>query len=127
VPSRPGESDAIKLDEQHNTVVCPVPHDGGFMQIFRDGWRIVQTLCARNFEMPDSADTPNPLHREVARIFAERRDFPITDVVEATRKFAQPELLTTTIEMVPNVPFGTTAAAATSTVITPIARTVTSV
>ena len=123
IPRMPGHSDAVRLDEQKNVVVCPVPHDGSFIRIFHEGWKIVQALCARNFEMPGSDDIPNPLHREVARIYAERREFPILEVVEATRKFAQPELLTTSTEIVPNVQFETTAVPATSTIITPIART----
>ncbi len=73
--------------------------------------------------MPDSADIPNPLHREVARIFVERRDFPIPDVVEAIQKFAQPELLTTRTRVVSNAPFEATAAPATTIIITPIPRT----
>jgi hypothetical protein len=123
VPRLPGHSDAVRLDDQKNIVICPVPHDGSFIRIFREGWRIVQALCSRNFEMPRDSDIPNPLHREVARIFVERREFPIVDVLEAIRKFAQPGLLTTSTETVSNVPFGTTAAPATSTIITPVART----
>jgi hypothetical protein len=123
LPSMAGYSDAIRLDEQKNLVICPVPQDGSFVQVFHEGWRIVQDLCARNFEMPSKADVPSPVHREVARIFVERREFPIPDVIEAIRKFAQPELLTSTTEIVSNVPFETLAAPATSTIITPIART----
>jgi hypothetical protein len=123
IPSMPGQSDAIRLDEQKNVVVCPVPHDGSFMMVFHEGWKIVQTMCATDFEMPGSADIPNALHREVARIFVERREFPITDVVEAVRKFGQPELLTTSTEVVSDVPFETTAAPSTSIMITPIPRT----
>lgn len=123
IPSIAGYSDAVRLDEQKNLVICPVPHDGSFVQIFHEGWRIVQDLCARNFEMPSKADVPNPAHREVARIFVERREFPVPDVIEAIRKFAQPELLTSSNQTVSNVPFGTSAAPVTSTIITPIART----
>ena len=125
IPSVAGVSDAVRLDEQKNVVICPVPHDGSFMKIFHEGWKIVQTLCASNFEMPGSSDIPNPLHREAARIFAERRRFPIVEVVDAIRKFAQPELLTTSVEIVPNIPFESTMVPMTSTIITPIARTVT--
>lgn len=123
IPSMAGYSDAVRLDEQKNLVICPVPHDGSFMRIFHEGWRIVQHLCARNFEMPGKADIPSPVHREVARIFVERREFPIPDVIEAIRKFAQPELLTSSTEIVSNVPFETSAAPETSTIITPIAST----
>jgi hypothetical protein len=61
--------------------------------------------------------------RKVARIFVGRREFPVPDVIEAIRKFAQPELLTSSNQTVSNVPFGTSAAPVTSTIITPIART----
>jgi hypothetical protein len=123
VPSMTGHSDAVRRDEQKNTIICPVPHDGSFIQIFHQGWQIVQALCASDFEMPEPSDIPGPAHREVARIFVERRRFPIMDVIQATRMFAQPGLLTSSTEVVTNVPFGTTAPPATSTMITPIART----
>ena len=122
VPSLAGHSDGIWLDEQRNLVVCPMPHDGSFMQLFYEGWRIVQALCETDFKMPREVDIPNPLHREVARIFVERRDFPVAGVIEATRKFAQPDLLTTSTETVSNVPFATTLAPGTSTIITPFPR-----
>lgn len=123
IPSLAGHSDGIRLDEQRNLVVCPLPHDGSFMQIFYEGWRIVQALCETDFKMPREVDIPNPAHREVARIFVERRDFPVAGVVEATRKFAQPDLLTTNTEIVSHVPFATTLAPGTSTIITPFPRT----
>jgi hypothetical protein len=123
VPSLAGRSDGIRLDDQKNLVICPMPHDGSFMQIFYEGWRIVQALCECDFKMPREVDIPNPIHREVARIFVERRDFPVVDVIEATRKFAQPDLLVTSTESVPNVPFATTLVPGTSTVITPFPRT----
>jgi hypothetical protein len=123
VPAMTGHSDAVRRDEQNNTVICPVPHDGSFIQIFHEGWQIVQALCASDFEMPEPSDIPSPVHREVARIFVERRKFPVTEVIQATRMFAQPGLLTSSTEVVTNVSFGTTAAPATSTMITPIART----
>jgi hypothetical protein len=123
VPSLAGHSDAIRLDEQKNLVICPLPHDGSFMQVFYEGWRIVQALCESDFKMPREVDIPIPLHREVARIFVERRGHPVADVLEATRKFAQPGLLTSSTEIVSNVPFATGVAPGTSTVITPFPRT----
>ena len=41
------------------------------------------------------------------------------DAIDATRKFAQPELLTSSTESVPNIPFATTVIPGTSTVIAP--------
>jgi hypothetical protein len=100
VPTQSGRRDGIFTDEQKNLVVCPIPHDASFMQTFHEGWRIVQALCESNFKMPKDVDIPNPLHREAARIFVERRDFPVEEVIDATRKFAQPHLLETRTENV---------------------------
>ena len=119
VPSEAGRSDAIRLDDQKNLVVCPMPHDGSFMQVFYEGWRIVQSLCETNFTMPKAVDIPRPLHREVARMYAERRDFPVLDVLDAARKFAQPELLRTSEETVSSVAFRAQTQPGTSTIVSP--------
>ncbi|MFC9931895.1 hypothetical protein [Streptomyces sp. NPDC127190] len=122
VPSKSGASDAIKKDEQKNLIVCPMPHDGSFMQVFYEGWRIVQALCESNFKMPKEVDLPSPIDREVARVYIERREFPVPDVLEATRKFAQPELLVADETPASNVAFGADAQPETSTIITPFPR-----
>lgn len=119
VPSFAGRSDAIQLDDRKNLVICPMPHDGSFMQVFYEGWRIVQALCERDFQMPREVDIPNPLHREVARVYAERREFPIGDVLEAIKKFAQPELLETSDETVQSVSFRGRIGPGTQTIISP--------
>lgn len=123
VPSQSGRSDAIRHDEQKNLVVCPMPHDGSFMQVFYEGWRIVQALCEKDFQMPREVDLPRPMDREVARIYVERRDHPVVDVLEATQKFAQPELLYTDRETVDSIAFRGSASPGTSTVVSPFART----
>jgi hypothetical protein len=119
VPTAAGRSDAITLDDHKNLVICPMPHDGSFMQIFYEGWRIVQALCQTDFTMPKEVLLPGPHEREVARIYVERRKYPVLDVLDAVTAFAQPELLTPQSETVDPVPFDTRAAAETSTVITP--------
>lgn len=119
VPSQSGASDAIRKDEQKNLIVCPMPHDGSFMQVFYEGWRIIQSLCATDFTMPREVDIPNPLHREVARIYVERRNFPVPDVLDAVGRFAQPELLVTSPQSASQVAFGAATAPETSTIITP--------
>lgn len=123
VPSFAGRSDAIRFDSQRNLVICPMPHDGSFMQVFYEGWRIVQALCEVDFRMPREVDIPNPLHREVARMYVERREFGVKDVIDATRKFAQPELLVTHTETVDQVAFQKTTEPDTSTAITPFPKT----
>lgn len=119
IPSYSGKSDAIRFDGQKNLVVTPMPHDGSFMQVFYEGWRIVQSLCETDFKMPKEVDLPSPVHREVARVFVERRKFPVEDVVVATSKFAQPELLATSVNLVTNESFESTANAGTSALLAP--------
>jgi hypothetical protein len=95
IPMRQGGTDKVRLDESKNLVICPLQHDGDFMQIFYEGWRTVQAFIDADAKVPKEIDLPTPVQREVARILAERREFPIVDVVDAIKKFGQPELLAT--------------------------------
>ena len=67
VPTQSGREDAIRRDEHRNLIICPLPHDYSFMQVFYEGLRIVQALCSTDFEMPTEALLASPVHREVAR------------------------------------------------------------
>lgn len=95
VPIRQGQSDRVRLDEAKNLVICPLHHDQDFMQTFYEGWRIVQAFLAADARVPDEVALPSPTHREVARLLAERREFPVLEVIEAIKLFGQPELLDT--------------------------------
>jgi hypothetical protein len=119
VPTQAGRSDSIRHDEQKNLVICPVPHDASFMQTFHEGWRIVQALCESDFKMPKDVDLPTPLQREAARVLVERREFPVLEVIEATKKFAQPHLLETTTESVATTAMQSTVAPDTHTIVGP--------
>lgn len=93
IPSKAGKRDGIRLDESRNLVICPIPYDGGFMQFFYEAWLIVRALMERNFEMPPELDLPTPEDRAVARVFVDRRQYTVAEVLAATEKFAQPYLL----------------------------------
>ena len=95
VPVRQGRPDRVRKHDTKNLVICPLNHDGDFMQIFYEGWRIVQAFMNADARVPAEVNLPRPVDREVARILAERREFPITDVIEAIGAFGQPELLQT--------------------------------
>lgn len=95
VPTRQGRSDKVKLDENKNLVVCPLHHDEDFMQVFYEAWRIVQAFIDADAKVPKEIMLPRPVDREVAKILAERREFPVLEVVEAIGVFSQPELLAT--------------------------------
>lgn len=122
VPTSAGRSDAIKLDGTKNLVICPLPHDFSFMQTFHEGMRIVQALTSRDFTMPTEAELPNPMHREVARTYVERREFAVQEVLEAVAIFAQPELLETVPEQLTSVAFDSPRPSETFTLLGPIPR-----
>ena len=95
VPSRQGKTDKVRIDDNRNLVICPLQHDEDFMQIFYEGWRIVQAFIAADATVPKEIYLPRPIDREVARILAERRDFPVVEVIDVIKIFGQPELLIT--------------------------------
>jgi len=95
VPSREGNSDAIKRDDKKNLVVCPLPYDGAFMEVFYLGWEVVKQFLDADAQVPKEVNLPRPAQRQVARYLADRREFPVLDVVEALQALAQPELLET--------------------------------
>ncbi|HEY8065665.1 MAG TPA: hypothetical protein VIF40_13230 [Methylosinus sp.] len=100
VPIRAGRTDKIRLDEGKKLVICPLHHDQDFMQIFYEGWRIVQAFIEADAQVPKEVYLPRPIDREVCKILMERRDFPVVDVVDALRIFSQPELLETATDTV---------------------------
>jgi hypothetical protein len=122
IPTQSGRDDRIRMDDQRNLVVCPLPHDYSFMQVFYEGLRIVQALCSTDFEMPNEVLLASPVHREVARMWAERRELPVVDVLLAAQVFAQPELLVTQDATAASVSFQSQHAPDTSTVISPFPR-----
>ena len=114
VPSRGGRNDGISRDERRNLVVCPLPHDAAFMEIFYRGWGIVQQLIAADARMPREVFLPVAADRQVAQYLVDRRDFPVLEVIEALGPLAQPELLETSernpqIDATPTLPVQTEA------------------
>ncbi len=95
VPTRQGDTDAVQKDDAKNLVICPLLHDESFMQIFYEAWRIVQAFMKADANIPREVELPLPHEREVARILAQRRDYPVLDVIDAIEIFGQPELLVT--------------------------------
>lgn len=93
VPSTQGKSDRITVDQAKNLVVCPLPYDGAFMEVFYYGWGIVQQFLQADANLPREASLPTPSHRQVARELASRREFRVLEVVEALGAIAQPQLL----------------------------------
>jgi len=95
VPASHTETDAPYKDDRRNLVVCPLLHDGNFMQVFYEGWQIVQAFLTADAHLPTEAALPRPPMREVARMLADRREYPVIEVHDALIAFSQPHLLET--------------------------------
>lgn len=95
VPASYGKSDKIRKDEKRNLIVCPLPYDQSFMEVFYSGWGIVQQFVHADAQMPSDVALPIPSHRQVAKELASRREFPVLDVIHALKAISQPELLAT--------------------------------
>ena len=93
VPSKQGRSDKIIVDGSKNLVICPLPHDEAFMQVFYEGWNIVQSFLRADANMPKEVNLPRPPHRQVAKFLYDRRKYPVLDVIEALDDICQPELM----------------------------------
>lgn len=112
IPTGLTDTDRVIKDEQRNLVMCPIPHDYSFMQTFHEGMRIVQILLANDFRPASRDELPSPIEREVAKVWAERRESTVEKALEVIKTFAQPHLLQTTTEDVASDPFGVSASQA---------------
>ncbi len=65
------------------------------MEIFYQGWGIVQQFIRADARCPKEVALPRPPERQVARYLEDRRDFPVVDVLDALIPLSQPELLET--------------------------------
>jgi len=93
VPASQGDSDKIYEDRGKNLIVCPIPYDGSFMELFYTGWRIVQQFIQADAKVPAAVALPAPADRQVARELEMRRDFPVIDVIAALEAQSQVDLL----------------------------------
>jgi hypothetical protein len=95
VPTHEGKSDAVVLDEHRNLVVCPLPYDRSFMQVFYQAWEVVVQFLNADARVPKEHFLPRPASRQVARYLEERREFSVTQVIEALGPLSQGNLLRT--------------------------------
>lgn len=95
VPAKEGDSDAIVRDDAKNLVICPLPYDHSFMQMFYQAWEVVVQFLDADAHVPSEPNLPRPPSRQVARYLEDRRDFPVASVIEALVPLAQPALLRT--------------------------------
>jgi hypothetical protein len=95
VPAREGATDVVRRDDSKNLVVCPLPHDHAFMEVFYQGWQVVRQFIEADAYVPKESFLPRQAERQVARYLEDRREFQVLEVLAALRPLAQPELLQT--------------------------------
>jgi hypothetical protein len=123
-PVKQGESDRPRKDPKRpSLVLCPLLHDGSFMELFYSGWILVQQFLEADAWLPREVALPRPAHRQVAKEMELRRDFPVVDIVNVFEPLAQPELLETKADQAEIVISGS-AAPEVEAVVAPIARTI---
>lgn len=93
VPSRQGKNDGIKKEETKNLIVCPVPYDESFMEIFYEGWNIIKQFINARGKMPKEIYLPISLDRLVCKELVDRSKYPVFDVIEALEVLRQPGLI----------------------------------
>ena len=74
VPAMQGKSDKVYLDDKKNIMVCPIPYDGSFMELFYTSWGIVQQFIAADAQMPREVSLPVPADRQAVKELVARRD-----------------------------------------------------
>jgi hypothetical protein len=57
-------------------------------------WEVVTSFIHADALVPKEVHLPRPAARQVARYLADRRNFPVVDVIDALAQLAQPDLLT---------------------------------
>jgi hypothetical protein len=123
VPTSQGKSDRVVKDEQRNLIVCPLPYDASFVETFYLAWEVVMAFLDADAQLPREVALPRPAAREVARYLADRREFPVVDVIEVLGPLSQPELLRTGTDSADIVlAGGPSTVVDTTAVLAPIAR-----
>jgi hypothetical protein len=95
VPALQGRNDRIRKDEQKNLVICPLPYNGSFMELFYTGWRIVQQFLYADAGVPFEAALSKTPERQVTQELKMRRDFNVMDIVQDLEPQSQGDLLET--------------------------------
>lgn len=76
IPCRQGKNDKIYKHETKNLIVCPVPYDQSFMEIFYEGWIIIKKFILARGNMPKEIDLPSGLDRLVCKELVARKKIP---------------------------------------------------
>jgi hypothetical protein len=80
-------------DDAKNLILCPLPYNGAFVELFYQSFFIVKALLSEDARLPPPWQLPSSDDRFVAQELVARRAFPVVGILEALGRFAQPELI----------------------------------
>lgn len=95
VPSKQGKSDKIYLHETKNLIVCPLPYDHSFTEIFYRAWLSVKYFLNCGAKLPPESLLPLGADRFVCKFMVDRSRFTVGEVLEAMEIVKQPYLVNT--------------------------------
>ncbi|GMU07681.1 hypothetical protein [Corallococcus caeni] len=87
----PGESP--RKDPSLNLILCPMPYNASFMELFSATFIVIKQLFAANAGIPSPVALPYSADRYVAEQLSARRMYPVVQILEAMEPLAQPGLL----------------------------------
>ncbi len=79
-------------DEKNNLVLCPLPYDASFMELFYSAFFTVKQLLIADSHLPKPVALPNAADRFVAQQLVDRRGFPVLDIVDVMFPMGQLDL-----------------------------------
>ena len=90
------------------------------MQVFFQAWEVVVQFLTADAKLPPESFLPRPAARQVARYLADRRQFTISEVVDALEPLSQPHLLRTERQEAQVVPTRKATTETTKTLLVPM-------
>jgi hypothetical protein len=93
VPAKHEKSDKIYIHETKNLIVCPLPYDQSFVEIFYQGWNIIKMFLNADAHLPREVLLPRGADRLVCKEMEIRRNYPVVDVMDAFSILQQPDLV----------------------------------
>jgi len=93
VPAKQGKKDSIYVDDIKNLIVCPLPYDHEFAEIFYRAWILIKLFFNSGGKMPSESKLALGADRFVCKFLVDRNIYPVLEVLEAMDVIKQPELV----------------------------------
>lgn len=86
-------ADDPRLDEELNLIRLPLPYDKDFMELFYKAFNLTRAFFRADARIPRPVELPDSEDRFVAQELEARRDFPLTDSLNALSSMGQVNLI----------------------------------